>query len=72
MRTPAFLRNVPILAGQTDESLERMHADFVITPRVEYLGLMDWRALPHVVDLGRRAAREALGADPESLSRLGS
>jgi hypothetical protein len=71
MRTAAFLRNVPILVG-LDESLERVHADLVITPRVEHIGLMDWKALPRVVDLGWWAAREALEADPELLSRLGS
>jgi predicted acylesterase/phospholipase RssA/CRP-like cAMP-binding protein len=50
----------------------RLHSDLVITPRVEQIGLMDWRALPQVVELGRRAAREALEAEPELLSRLGS
>jgi predicted acylesterase/phospholipase RssA len=50
----------------------RLHSDLVITPRVEQIGLMDWRALPRVVELGRRAAREALEAEPELLSRLGS
>jgi len=33
--------------------------------------LMDWKALPRVVELGRRAARDALEADPELLSRFG-
>jgi len=65
MRTPAFLRNVAIVAGQTHESLERMHAELVITPRAEHIGLTDWKALPHVVDLGRHAPHEALDADPE-------
>ncbi|HKA67792.1 MAG TPA: patatin-like phospholipase family protein [Actinomycetes bacterium] len=49
-----------------------LHADLVITPPVEHIGLLDWKALPRVVELGRRAAREALEADPEVLSRLGS
>jgi hypothetical protein len=49
----------------------RLHADLVITPRVEQIGLMDWKALPRAAELGRRAAREALEADPELLSRLG-
>jgi NTE family protein len=35
-------------------------------------GLMDWKAFLRVVELGRRAVRQALEADPELLSRLGS
>jgi NTE family protein len=50
----------------------RVHSDLVITPHVEQIGLMDWKALPHVVELGRQAAREALQADPGLLSRLGN
>jgi NTE family protein len=46
------------------------HSDLVITPQVEQIGLMDWKALPRVVELGRRAAREALEANPELMSRL--
>jgi hypothetical protein len=42
----------------------------VITPRVEQIGLMDWKTLPRVVELGRRAVREALESDPELLGRL--
>jgi NTE family protein len=48
----------------------RLHADLVITPQVEGIGLMDWKALPRVAELGRRAAREALAAHPELSSRL--
>jgi hypothetical protein len=42
----------------------------VITPQVEGIGLMDWKALPRVAELGRRAAREALAAHPDLPSRL--
>jgi NTE family protein len=49
----------------------RLHADLVITPAVESVGLMEWRALPRVRELGRRAAREAL-SDPDLGSRLGA
>jgi predicted acylesterase/phospholipase RssA len=49
----------------------RLHADLVITPRVERVGLMDWKAFPHVMELGRQAAREALEANPELRRRLG-
>ena len=68
MRTAAFLRNVPILAGLPDESLERLAGQV----NDVLIGLMDWKALPRVVDPGRRAARDALEASPEPLSRLGS
>jgi hypothetical protein len=57
MRTAAFLRNVPILSGLPDELLERLARQ---------------ANRPRVVELGRRAAREALEADPELLSRLGN
>jgi NTE family protein len=49
----------------------RLHADLVITPAVESVGLMDWRALPRVRELGRAATREALAGDSDVLKRLG-
>jgi NTE family protein len=48
----------------------RLHADLVITPRVDGIGLMDWRAMSRVYELGRQAAREAL-SDPLLGERLG-
>jgi len=61
-----------VTAGSTDiVAAARLHSDLVITPKVEQIGLMDWKALPRVVDLGRQAARDALEADPELLSRFG-
>ncbi len=48
----------------------RMHADLVISPDVEGIGLMEWGTLPRVRELGRAAAREALAADPDLPSRL--
>jgi len=47
-----------------------LHADLVIAPRIEGIGLLDWKALLRVVELGRRAAREALAAEPDLASRL--
>jgi hypothetical protein len=67
MRSAAFLRNVPILAGLPDELLERLAGQV----NDVLVGLTDWKALPRVVELGRRAARDALEADPELLSRFG-
>jgi predicted acylesterase/phospholipase RssA len=42
----------------------RLHADLVITPEVDDVGLVDWKALPRVRELGRQAARNALAAHP--------
>jgi NTE family protein len=38
------------------------HADLVISPRVEGIGILDWKQLPRVLEIGRQAAREALDA----------
>jgi predicted acylesterase/phospholipase RssA len=48
----------------------RLHADFVIAPPVDAIGLMDWKALGLVVEAGRQAARELLAANPDLPSRL--
>ncbi len=48
----------------------RLHADVVINPRVEGIGLMDWKAFPRVVELGRKAAREVLATNPDLIERL--
>ena len=47
-----------------------LHADFVITPPVDAIGLMDWKALRLVVEAGRQAVRELLAANPDLPSRL--
>ena len=61
-----------LTVGSSDTVLAaRQHADLVIAPEVDGIGLMDWKALPRAVELGRAAAREALGAHPELLGRLG-
>ncbi len=49
----------------------RLHADLVITPHVDGIGLMEWRAIARVRELGREAARKALAADPDLPGRLG-
>ena len=65
-----ILRTVTV--GSTDTVAEaRAHADLVIAPRVDGVGLMEWKALGRVRELGRRAAREALAADPDLSSHLG-
>ena len=50
----------------------RTHADLVITPAVAGTGLLDWKALMQVRELGRAAARRALDDEPELLARLAS
>jgi NTE family protein len=48
----------------------RRHADLVITPRVDGIGMMQWGELARVRELGRAAAREALAA-PALRERVG-
>ncbi len=65
-----ILRTVTV--GSIDTiAAARLHADLVIAPPVDGIGLMDWGAIARVRDLGRRAAHEALASDPELPSRLG-
>jgi predicted acylesterase/phospholipase RssA len=60
-----------VLVGSSDTvAAARIHADLVITPRVEDVGLLDWKALGQVYERGRIAAREALESNPELASRL--
>ena len=49
----------------------RLHAELVITPQVDGVGLLEWGAIKRVRELGREAARQALAADPELPRRLG-
>ncbi len=50
----------------------RLHAHLMITPEVEGIGLMEWRSLDRVRELGRVAARHALAANPDLSERLAS
>jgi len=60
-----------VMVGSSDTAAAaRLHADVVITPQVDGVGLMDWKAIAQVRELGRRAARDALAADPDLPSRL--
>jgi predicted acylesterase/phospholipase RssA len=45
----------------------RRHADLVIQPRVEGIGLLDWRQLDAARVAGREAARTALAGAPASV-----
>jgi hypothetical protein len=42
----------------------------VISPSVEGVGLLDWRSIARMRELGRRAAEETLDAEPELARRL--
>jgi predicted acylesterase/phospholipase RssA/CRP-like cAMP-binding protein len=45
----------------------RLHAELVIQPELDGIGLMDWRQLDRARKAGREAARAALEAAPEEL-----
>jgi predicted acylesterase/phospholipase RssA len=45
----------------------RRHADVVITPAVEGVGLLDWNQLPEMRDAGRRAVHQLLEQNPAAL-----
>jgi len=49
----------------------RLHADLVITPRVDGIGLVDWKSLERVRELGRQAASEALHSKSDLSALLG-
>jgi NTE family protein len=49
----------------------RLHADLVITPQVDGIGLMEWRSIARAREIGRDATRKALAADPDLPRRLG-
>ncbi len=61
-----------VTVGSNDTvAAARLHADLVITPRVDDVGMLEWKAMARVVERGRQATREALSADRELATRLG-
>jgi predicted acylesterase/phospholipase RssA len=56
-----------IALGSNDTVAAGMrHADLVISPRVDGIGILDWKQLPRALEMGRQAAREVLeGAGPK-------
>jgi NTE family protein len=56
-----LLRTLTIGSADTVQAGLR-HADLVIAPRVEGVGMLDWKSLDRVREVGRAAAREALAA----------
>jgi predicted acylesterase/phospholipase RssA len=60
-----------LAVGSIDSSVAAAtDADLAISPAVDAIGLMDWKMFPRMRELGRRAAREALEANPEIAERL--
>jgi predicted acylesterase/phospholipase RssA/CRP-like cAMP-binding protein len=64
-----IVRTVTV-GGVDTVAAARQHADLVITPSIEGVGLLDWGAIGNARELGRRAAAEALAADPDLVRRL--
>jgi NTE family protein len=61
-----------LMVGSVDTvTAARVHADLVITPQVDGVGLLEWGAINRVREQGREAARQALAADPDLQRRLG-
>ncbi len=58
-----IVRTVTVGSTDTVEAARR-HADWLIQPRVEGVGLLEWRRLDSVVEMGRVAARRALEDPP--------
>ena len=58
------------LGSANSVAAARLHADLIITPAIEGIGLLDWKAIDRMRTLGRDAARRALDSDPGLLARL--
>jgi len=65
-----IVRTVTVGSSDTAEAARR-HADLVIQPQVEGVGILDWRQLDRVVEKGREAARRALESPPAWLTSSG-
>ena len=60
-----------IALGSTDTVATAMqHADIVISPRVDGVGLLDWKQLPRSREIGRQAARAELAPVLDELRAL--
>lgn len=64
-----IVRTLTVGSTDTAAAMQR-HAHLVITPVVDGIGLLDWRAIGQARELGRQAARQALASvDSLSLAR---
>jgi NTE family protein len=64
---PETLTRLLLLGSQNTAEAARRHADLVIKPRAEGVGLLEFRQLDTAREAGRAAAREALERAPTSL-----
>jgi len=73
-RLPALssiILNVSIMHSQSRLKAARATADVCFTPDLGRIGMLNWKAFDHIVDLGYQHAREVLAALPEdTLQRL--
>jgi predicted acylesterase/phospholipase RssA len=56
------LSRATVLGSWQKTESNRDLADLVIAPNLHEVGLLDFRRLDHMVEVGRRAAQEALAA----------
>jgi NTE family protein len=73
-RLPALssiILNVSIMHSQSRLKAAKANADVCFTPDLGRIGMLNWKAFDHIVDLGYQHAREVLAALPEeTLQRL--
>lgn len=58
-----------LLLGSANTSESARHADLVIKPRAESVGLLEFHQIDAAREAGRAAAREALEQAPDELFR---
>jgi len=71
-RTPSLgetMTRVLLLASSNTSAAARRHADLVIKPRNDGMGLLEFHQLDRAREAGRRAVHEALEQAPEFLDR---
>ena len=57
-----------VLLGSADtQAAARRHADLLITPGDEGVGMLEWHMLDRMAEAGRQATREALAQAPSRL-----
>ena len=61
------MTRVLLLASSNTSDAARRHAQLVITPRNEGMGLLEFHQLDRACEAGRRAVHEALERTPEAL-----
>lgn len=73
-RLPALssiILNVSIMHSQSKLKASKAHADVCFTPDLGRIGMLNWKAFDHIVNLGYQHGREVLAAlPPEMLDRL--